>query len=261
MAAVDTHGGFILDADVLANSDEAQATVATLDRIEEAHGAKPEEFLADSKHGSGATLADLAERGIEAFIPLEGRHDRPESPAHRADPTQPVPESDWPRLPRNPATKKLDRAAFVYDGAADVYTCPMGHRMPFDHKATKKEKNSTVANRIYRCAECAGCPLAGACLSGEVVARTVSRDEHEGLREAMDARLRTPEGRATYKRRSWACETVFGCLKSVMRLRQFLLRGLDKVNTEWLWTCAAYNLRKLVWALGRQRGYRWAAGA
>ena len=104
-------------------------------------------------------------------------------------------------------------------------------------------------------------PLAGACLSGEVVARTVSRDEHEGLREAMDARLRTPEGRATYKRRSWACETVFGCLKSVMRLRQFLLRGLDKVNTEWLWTCAAYNLRKLVWALGRQRGYRWAAGA
>jgi transposase len=261
MAAVDTHGGFILDADVLADSDEAQATVATVERIKEAHGAKPAEFLADGKHGSGATLAALDEGGVEAYIPLEGRRDRPESPAHRADPTQPVPESDWPRLPRNPATKKLDRAAFVYDPAADVYYCPLGHPMPFHHKAKKEEKNSTVANRIYRCAECAGCPLAGACLSGKVVARTVSRDEHEGLREAMDARLRTPEGRATYKRRSWASETVFGCMKSVMRLRQFLLRGLDKVNTEWLWTCAAYNLRKLVWALARQRGYRWAAGA
>jgi transposase len=258
MAAVDTHGGFILDADVLSDSDEAQATLATLERIEEAHGAKPAEFLADSKHGSGATLAALAEGEIEAFIPLEGRRDRPESPAHRADPTQPVAESDWPRLPRNPGTKQLDRAAFVYDPAADVYYCPMGHRMPFHHKAKKEEKNSTVANRIYRCAECAGCPLAGACLSGKVVARTVSRDEHEGLREAMDARLRTPEGRATYKRRSWASETVFGLMKTVMRLRQFLLRGLDKVKTEWLWTCAAYNLRKLVWACGRRRGYGWA---
>jgi len=258
MAAVDTHGGFILDADVLPDSDEAQATVATVERIEKTHGAKPAELLADGKHGSGATLAALAEGGVEAFIPLEGRRDHPDNPAHRADPTQPVAESDWPRLPRNPAKKHLDRAAFVYDAAADVYYCPMGHRMPFHHNAKKKEKNSTVANRIYRCAECAGCPLAGACLSGEVVARTVSRDEHEGLREAMDARLGTPEGRATYARRSWACETVFGCMKTVMRLRQFLLRGLDKVNTEWLWTCAAYNLRKLVRALGRQRGYGWA---
>jgi len=260
MAAVDTHGGFILDADVLPDSDEAQATVATVERIEEAHGAKPDELLADGKHGSGATLAALAEGGVEAFIPLEGRRDHPDNPAHRADPTQPVAESDWPRLPRNPATKQLDRAAFVYDAAADVYYCPMGHRMPFHHKATKQEKNSTVANRIYRCEACAGCPLAGACLSGKVVARTVSRDEHEALREAMDARLRTPEGRATYARRSWASETVFGFMKTVMRLRQFLLRGLDKVKTEWLWTCAAYNLRKLVRALGRQRGYRWAQG-
>lgn len=258
MAAVDTHGGYILDADVLPDSDEAQATVATIERIEEAHGAKPAELLADSKHGSGATLAALAADGVEAFIPLEGRPDHPDNPAHRPDPIQPVPESDWPRLPRNPAKKHLDRAAFVYDGAADVYYCPMGHRMPFDHKATKKEKNSTVANRIYRCAECAGCPLAGACLSGKVMARTVSRDEHEELREAMDRRLRTPEGRATYARRAWASETVFAFMKTVMRLRQFLLRGLEKVKTEWLWTCAAYNLRKLVRAKARRRGFRWA---
>lgn len=260
MAAVDTHGGYILDADVLPDSDEGQATVPTVERIEEAHGAKPAEFLGDSKYGSGANLAALAERGVEALIPLEGRHDRPESPAHRPDPTQPVPESDWARLPRTPGKNQLDRAAFIYDPAADTYYCPMGHPLPFHHQFTKHEKNSTVAARVYRCAACAGCPLAGACLKGEVAARTVSRDEHEGLREAMDARLRTEAGRAAYARRSWACETVFGVTKTVLRLRQFLVRGLDKVKTEWLWTCAAYDLRKLVWAYGRRRGYGWAAG-
>ena len=40
-------------------------------------------------------------------------------------------------------------------------------------------------------------------------------------------------------------ETPFAILKGVMGLRQFLLRGLEKVRTEWLWACTAYNLKKL----------------
>lgn len=258
MAAVETHGGFILDADVLPDSDEGQATVATVDRVEAAQGQRPEEFLADSKHGSGATLAALAARGIEGYIPLEQRHDRPDNPAHRPDPTVPVPESDWPRLPRNPVTKKLDRAAFAYDPAADAYWCPVGRRLAFHHQHTQAEKNSSVVKRIYRCAGCTGCPLAAECRAGKAPYRTVCRDEHEGLREAMDARLKTPEGRRTYARRKWTSETVFGFIKGVMGIRQFLLRGLDKVRTEWLWACAAYNLGKLVRGLARRRGHVWA---
>ncbi|MCK4341782.1 MAG: hypothetical protein KAY37_15300 [Phycisphaerae bacterium] len=30
-------------------------------------------------------------------------------------------------------------------------------------------------------------------------------------------------------------------LKQILGLRQFLLRGLDKVKTEWLWACTAFN--------------------
>jgi len=104
-----------------------------------------------------------------------------------------------------------------------------------------------------------GCPLAGECVTAKDGRRTVSRDEHEHLREAMDARMRTPKGRGTYKRRKWICETPFGVLKTVMQVHQFLLRGLEKVRTEWVWACTAYNVRKLVRAIARMRGYRWAA--
>jgi len=31
--------------------------------------------------------------------------------------------------------------------------------------------------------------------------------------------------------------------KHVLGLRQFLLQGLEKVRTEWLWACTGYNLR------------------
>jgi transposase len=261
MAGVETHGGFILDTDVLPDSDEGRATLPTLDRIGAVHGSLPGELLADSKHGSGANLAGLADRGVAALIPLEGRHDRPDNPAHRPDPTQPVPEAQWPRLPRSPVTKKLDRAAFVYDPGQDLYRCPMGRPLLFHHEHTKRERNSRVRNRVYHSEPCGGCPLAGECLAGQAGHRSVCRDEHEGLREAMDARRRTPEGRATYARRSWASETVFGVLKTVMHLRQFLLRGLDKVKTEWLWACTAYNLGKLVHALARPRGPAWTGAS
>ena len=257
MAAIDTHGGFILDDDVLTTSDEGQATVATLDRIEAAHGERPAEFLADSKHGTGPTLQALDERGITAYIPLEKRHDTPENPAHRPDPSVPVPEADWGRLPRNPATGKLDRAAFIYVEKGDSYRCPQGRRLPF-FRQQKPKKHDGVAAAVYRCESCADCPLAGECLSGKAGPRTVTRDPYEPLREAMDARLRTAEGKEKYERRRWACETPFAVIKTVMGVRQFLLRGVEKVRTEWKWVCSAYNLRKLVWAIARRRGHAWA---
>jgi len=255
MAAVDTYGGFILDDDVLTTSDEGQATVAALDRIEAAYGERPAELLADSKHGSGPTLEALDERGITAFIPLEQRHDTPHNPAHRPDPTVPVPEADWGRLPRSPVTRKLDRAAFIHDEKGDCYWCPQGHRLPFWRE--QKGRDGTLA-RVYRCESCSECPLAGECLAGKARQRSITRDPYEPLREAMDARLRTPEGQEKYERRRWACETPFAVIKTVMGVRQFLLRGVKKVRTEWKWVCSAYNLRKLVWGIARRRGYAWA---
>ena len=41
-------------------------------------------------------------------------------------------------------------------------------------------------------------------------------------------------------------EGVFGVLKAVLGLRQFLMRGLANVKTEWCWACTAFNLRKLM---------------
>ena len=42
-----------------------------------------------------------------------------------------------------------------------------------------------------------------------------------------------------------AVEPVFGIIESAMGFRQFLLRGLTKVSTEWTLVCLAYNFRRL----------------
>lgn len=58
-------------------------------------------------------------------------------------------------------------------------------------------------------------------------------DANAGPGERMAHRLRTPEGRALYGLRKQTVEPVFGIIKSVMRFRQFLLRGIRKVGGEW----------------------------
>ena len=130
----------------------------------------------------------------------------------------------------------------------------MGKELKFYQHKTVKRACENIRYRIYRCSECQGCPLASKCMAKNSNARTVQRDaNHEEQREAHAAKMATAEAQEIYNRRMWIGETPFGILKAVMGLRQFLLRGLEKVKTEWLWACTAFNLAKLVREIARLR--------
>lgn len=64
-------------------------------------------------------------------------------------------------------------------------------------------------------------------------------------RAAMHARLRAPPGRVAYARRKVIVEPVFGQIKGARGLRQFLMRGLERVRGEWLLDCMCHNILKL----------------
>lgn len=63
--------------------------------------------------------------------------------------------------------------------------------------------------------------------------------------ERMRHRLRTPEGHATYKRRSATVEPVIGHLKDQTGLRRFSRRGLTAATSELNLAAAVVNLLKL----------------
>jgi len=69
--------------------------------------------------------------------------------------------------------------------------------------------------------------------------------ESSSVAERMRYKLRTPEGRAAYKRRKAIVEPVFGQIKEQRGFRRFLLRGLGNVAAEWKLICATRNLLKL----------------
>jgi hypothetical protein len=65
------------------------------------------------------------------------------------------------------------------------------------------------------------------------------------LIDRVRCKLRTRAGRAIYGLRQQLPEPVFGRMKRGRGLRQFLLRGREKVNAEWLLWCTGHNLLKL----------------
>jgi len=63
--------------------------------------------------------------------------------------------------------------------------------------------------------------------------------------QAMRHRMNTKEGKALYAKRKSTVETVFGIIKHVQGFRQFLLRGLDSVQSEWTLVCIGWNLKRM----------------
>jgi hypothetical protein len=122
----------------------------------------------------------------------------------------------------------------------------------------KKRRKTTIVYQRYRCGSCVGCPLKKRCVPRDSVARTIDRDEYEPLREAMDERMRSEEAKRRRGLRSHLAEGTFAVLKQVMGVRQFLLRGLEKVRIEWTWAALALNLRKMA-ARWRQKVHAAAA--
>ena len=68
---------------------------------------------------------------------------------------------------------------------------------------------------------------------------------HLSPRDRMRRKLQTKRGRQRYALRMGTVEPVFGQIKQARGFRQFLLRGLEKVNREWSLICTGHNLLKL----------------
>jgi len=64
-------------------------------------------------------------------------------------------------------------------------------------------------------------------------------------KQKMARKLETKKGKEIYKKRKETIEPVFGIIKSVMGFRQFMLRGIEKANTEWSLVRVAYNFKRL----------------
>jgi len=139
----------------------------------------------------------------------------------------------------------FNKRDFIYQVDDDEYECPAGERLI--PRFTREEKGQVITK--YWSSHCPRCSMRSKCTTGKY--RRVARWEHEGVVDALDARLeREPERMRV--RRSTA-EHPFGTLKCWMGYTHFLTKTIPKVSTEMSLHVLAYNMKRVINILGPQR--------
>jgi transposase len=261
-ATVDLDSGLIVGSDVLAVVNEDPQLVPACEAVQREFALpSPPEMMADGLMCTGANLAACEAQQITLYSPCP-LPDPATNPALRDDPTQPVAEADWDRLPthtvkvQGKAAQQLDKSAFVYDEPRNCYWCPLGK--PLTYSATTTEASGTGRRVRARyqaaAADCATCPLRARCVQGNARSRQINREQYEAHRERHARHMAKPESQAKYALRRHAGERPFAMIKQHFGLRRFLLRGLDRVRNEWRWATTAFNLHRLMSLLQARAG-------
>lgn len=255
-ATVDVDSGIIVSADVISNTDEDKHMLSAVEDVKESFGLDqaPGELLADGMMSTGDNLAKCEEAGIDLYSPIKLGSGL-DNPAVRDDPSEPVAEANLDRLPATTTKKKdgtksikFNKDAFVYDADRDCYWCPAGKQLPYTHKTSQVENGRQRVRFRYKAeaVDCAACPLAQRCISGQAKQRQVGHEQHEAKRIAHADKMSQAESKTKYSRRRHAGERPFAMIKGHFGARRFLTRGLDRIRQEWLWLSSAFNLHRLL---------------
>ena len=175
---------------------------------------KQAEVVADAGYYNASEVSRCVEQNIMPYIP-------------KADTSA------------NTARGLYGKSRFGYDATKDVYVCPAGAELT--HRFNTYELGREL--RYYRASGCKNCALKKQCTRNKAN-RTITREENEGLMEAMAARMQAQPWK--FKLRKTLAEHPFGTIKRWFGYTHFLLKGLAKVRCEWSLTTLAYNLKRVL---------------
>jgi transposase len=215
-----TEDGVIVSGYVTNNASDSGELINVIDQAESNIEKTFDEILADSGYGTYDSYQQMEERGKIAYVS----------------------DQAYSKAKKNKYKDKLnayDKTNFVYDNIKDEYRCPQGKILSY--KGRSSEDNRKY--RVYEGIACANCKVKNLCTKAKN--RKIKREEREEIREAAINRLETDEGKAKYAKRGYTIEPVFGNLKHNLGYRRFNLRGLQKVNGEFMLFCLANNIQKI----------------
>jgi hypothetical protein len=220
-----TQKQFILSYSLHRRAGDTSCLKEHLEKFKTWLGAHPKNLVADAGYGSEENYSYLDEKQITAYVKDNRFHYEQK---------------------RNYKKKHPYRADnFPYYPEEDEYECPQKKRLRFVYKKPYKSENGyNSERRIYECEDCSRCPVKAECTRAKYNRQIQIGLEWERLKKQARDNLLSPQGLMMRSRRPVEVEAVFGRLKQDWGFRRFLLRGIDKVTTEWGILCIAHNIAK-----------------
>ena len=220
-----TEGQFVVGFSVHQRPGDPGCLVPHLQGLKEQLGRLPKNVIADSGYGSEENYAYLNQEQIGNYVKYNtfGQEQRA-------------------RYTPNPFA--ADQMA--YDPEQDELICPAGKRLTYRYSTHPKTDNGYRGERrCYECEDCTGCPLKEQCTKAKGNRVVQKAFQLQAWRQQARENLTSEEGKKLRSLRGVEVESVFGRLKEDWGFRRFLLRGLEKVKTEFGLLCIAQNMAKL----------------
>jgi transposase len=220
-----TEGQFVVGFSVHQRPGDPGCLVPHLTGVKDKLGRLPKNVIADSGYGSEENYAYLEQEKVRSYVKYNtfGKEQRT-------------------RYKPNPfAADQLK-----YDPEKDELICPADKRLKYQYTFyTKSDNGYRAKRRCYESEDCSACPLKEQCTKAKGNRRVHISFQLKAWRQQASQNLTSKEGKKLRSQRGVEVESVFGRLKEDWSFRRFLLRGIDKVKTEFGLLCIAQNMAKL----------------
>lgn len=218
----------------LVNYTLAQKTTDTttlkdhLQEYKDSFDQTPDTLTADAGYGSEENYQELENDNIEAFVKYNYFH------------------KEQKQAKTGKIKKPFTVDKLYYNQDTDTYYCPMGQAMACIGSYQRKTANGfTQTIHRYQAVNCKGCSLRSLCHKANDN-RIIERNHNLArLKQKAKEKLLSKEGIAHRKQRCWDIEAIFGNIKQNMGFKRFMLRGIEKVETELGLIAMAHNLKKV----------------
>ncbi|MBN2353891.1 MAG: transposase [Spirochaetales bacterium] len=225
--------GIIVATEVVQNENDRLMLPEMIEGVNtnkpEGAGAGAEEkHLADKGYMSPEAVRYVQKHGVDVYVPMHADKYAYGDEKQQAE------------------RVRLEECLIRVEGDTIRLTCPGGRTM----ERVREKSRDAYTFTAGTAANCEGCEHFKRCrgtLKGSDKKFEVTEQylEIAGFLEAHRKKMLTDEARRVYSRRMDIVEKVFGQIKEDWGIRKMLRRSLPRVNCEWLFTVAAYNIRKM----------------
>ncbi len=190
-------------------------------RSQEILGKKYIDLLADAGYHNGVELAAAERRGVRPFVA--------------------------PRKNKEQKEEGFRKSDFIYNPKRKTYTCPAKHELKLVSTFKRGSTKKPYTVKRYGTDRCQTCPLREKCTNNKN-GRFIERPIHQDYIDRNNKRV--TRYRSFYRLRQEIIEHIFGTWKRHWGMDYTLLRGKEKVVSEYQLAAIAYNLRRSLSILG-----------
>lgn len=213
----------IVGISITTAANDTQELMPALEKVKENCGELPERVIADNGYATRSNVEETTERNIELIAPWKDDASR-----------------EAGACARNGIAPEFAPSAFRPQRGGKKLTCPTGKTLVIIQQKVQHGLQHNIFQA--RAVDCRRCRLRQKCCGERGGPREISRVVESAAMKQYQVRMKRPEVKQLYRKRSEIAEFPHLWAKGVKGWRRFSVRGVVKAGMEAMWVALAYNV-------------------